>query len=84
MIICLFAAEYSKCLKSLLQNDDNLENPNYLSSLDKISKFFELLYCEFILTLDGIQGEISYYYKLFLHVIYELESAVHYIKDVFL
>jgi hypothetical protein len=28
------------------------------------------------------QGEISYYLKLFLHVIYELESAIHYIKDV--
>lgn len=29
-----------------------------------------------------MQGEISYYYKLFLHVIYEMESAVHYLKDV--
>ena len=47
----------------------------------KINHFFELLYHEFILSLDQLQGEISYYYKLFLHVIYEIESFVHYMKD---
>jgi hypothetical protein len=41
-----------------------------------------LLYHEFILSLDQLQGEISYYYKLFLHVLYEIESFVHFIKDV--
>ena len=29
-----------------------------------------------------MQGEISYYYKLFLHVLYEIETFVHYLKDV--
>ena len=41
-----------------------------------------MLYHEFILSLDQLQGEISYYYKLFLHVLYEIESFVHFIKDV--
>lgn len=54
MLICLFVAEYSKGLKSLLTNDDNLDNKQYLASLDKINKFFELLYSEFILSLDGM------------------------------
>lgn len=34
-----------------------------------------------MLNLDEKQGEISYYFKLFLHVIYELESTVHYLRD---
>jgi hypothetical protein len=33
--------------------------------------------------LDSIQGEISYFYKLFLHVLYEMESAVHFLKEAF-
>lgn len=53
-----------------------------MNSLNKINHFFELLYHEFILSLDQLQGEISYYYKLFLHVLYEIESFVHFIKDV--
>jgi len=48
-----------------------------------VNHFFELLYQEFILSLDHLQGEISYYYKLFLHVLYEVESFVHYLKDAF-
>ncbi len=50
-------------------------------SLEKIDHLFKLLYHEFMLNLDEKQGEISYYFKLFLHVIYEIESAVHYMKD---
>ncbi len=46
-----------------------------------MNHFFELLYHEFILSLDQLQGEISYYYKLFLHVLYEIETFVHFIKD---
>ena len=49
--------------------------------MTKVNHFFELLYHEFILSLDQLQGEISYYYKLFLHVIYEIESFVHFMKD---
>ena len=29
-----------------------------------------------------MKGEIAYYYKLFLHVVYEMESAVHFLKDI--
>jgi hypothetical protein len=58
-----------------------MENSGYLTSLGKVNHFFELLYHEFILSLDQLQGEISYYYKLFLHVLYEIETFVHFIKD---
>ena len=34
--------------------------------------------------MERQQGEISYYYKLFLHIVYEIESAIYYLKDVFL
>lgn len=81
-LIALFVSEYSKGVKKFLTSEDNLENAEYLSSLNKINHFFELLYHEFILSLDQLQGEISYYYKLFLHVLYEIESFVHFIKDV--
>jgi hypothetical protein len=80
-LIALFVAEYSKGLKKLLTSEDNLDNQGYSESLTKINHFFELLYHEFILSLDQLQGEISYYYKLFLHVIYEIESFVHFMKD---
>mmetsp|Transcript_25760 Transcript_25760/g.25047 ORF Transcript_25760/g.25047 Transcript_25760/m.25047 type:complete len:83 (+) Transcript_25760:753-1001(+) len=36
-----------------------------------------------MLNLDEKQGEISYYFKLFLHVIYELEASVHFLKGEF-
>jgi hypothetical protein len=80
-LIALFLAEYSRGMKKFLTSDDNLENLEFLNSLSKVHHYFELLYHEFILSLDQLQGEISYYYKLFLHVLYEIESFVHYIKD---
>lgn len=80
-LIALFIAEYSAGLKKFLTSEDNLDNQGFLDSLTKVNHFFELLYHEFILSLDQLQGEISYYYKLFLHVIYEIESFVHFMKD---
>ena len=54
MLIAIFVGEYYKALQSLLRNDDTFDNPEYLGSLNKINKFFGLLYSEFILSLDGI------------------------------
>ena len=54
MLIGIFVGEYYKALQSLLKNDDTFDNSDYLQSLDKINKFFALLYSEFILSLDGI------------------------------
>ena len=51
--------------------------------MNNISNFFSLLYSELIISLKDIQGEISYYFKLFLHVVYELDSTVRFLKDVF-
>jgi trehalose/maltose hydrolase-like predicted phosphorylase len=31
-----------------------------------------------------MQGETSFYYKLFLHVLYEIESTIYFFKDVVL
>ena len=41
-----------------------------------------LLYHDFILCLS-VQRETSYNLKLFLHVIYEIDSSIHYLKDIF-
>lgn len=82
-LIAIFVGEYSKALRYYLQSDDTCDNPEYIRSMRRIDMFFKLLYHEFMINLDEQQGEIQYYYKLFLHVIYELESTVHYLKDIF-
>ena len=46
--------------------------------------FIEFLYFEFIRNLQGLQGDSASLYKLFLHVLYEIESAIYFIKDMFL
>jgi hypothetical protein len=51
-LIALFLSEFSTGMKKFLTSEDNLENPDYLSSLTKVNHFFELLYHEFILSLD--------------------------------
>ena len=56
----------------------------YLDSLSKIKKVIEHLYFELKGNLEKQQGEITYYYKLFLHIVYEIETAIYYLKDVFL
>lgn len=56
----------------------------YLDSLSKIKKVIEHLYFELKGNLEKQQGEITYYYKLFLHIVYEIETAIFYLKDVFL
>jgi hypothetical protein len=53
-----------------------------MDSLSKVRKLLDHLYFEFCLNLEQ-QGEITYYYKLFLHVLYEVESAIYYLRDVF-
>jgi hypothetical protein len=36
-----------------------------------------------IFTLEAQQGESRVFYKLFLHVLYEIETAVYFFKDLF-
>jgi hypothetical protein len=55
----------------------------YNDSLCKVKKTIDLLYHEFIMHLEE-KGEITHQYKLFLHVLYEVESAIVFFKDVFL
>ena len=53
-----------------------------MKSLCKVRKLLDHLYFELMLNLEQ-QGEITYYYKLFLHVLYEVESSIYYLRDVF-
>jgi len=70
----------------LKSNDQQISDPNfdrYMESLHKVKRFIEFLYFEFIFTLEAQQGESQSYYKLFMHVLYEIESTLYFIKDVF-
>ena len=85
MLLCLVFAEYQKGLNELLKNDDTIENKKYQESLKKIQYFFRLLYHDFMLNLtEKKESSSSYNLKLFLHVIYEIDSAMHYMKDILL
>ena len=85
MLLCLVFAEYQKGLNELLKNDDTIENKKYQESLKKIQYFFRLLYHDFMLNLtEEKESSSSYNLKLFLHVIYEIDSAMHYMKDILL
>ncbi len=53
-LIALFLSELTSGIKKFLTSDDNMDNRGYLTSLDKINHFFELLYHEFILSLDQL------------------------------
>ena len=81
MILCLIFAEYSKGLNDLLKSDDTIESNKYMESLRKIDHLLKLLYHNFMLNLA--EKEDSFNLKLFLHVVYEIDSAVHYLKDIF-
>ena len=85
MLLCLVFAEYQKGLNELLKNDDTIDNKKYQESLKKIQYFFRLLYHDFMLNLtEEKESSSSYNLKLFLHVIYEIDSAMHYMKDILL
>ena len=88
MVLGLIFAEYYKGISSFLRIDEFSEHDHnyaaYQESLKRIKSVLEHLYYEFKGNLERQQGEISYYYKLFLHVVYEIESAIYYLKDVFL
>jgi len=54
-----------------------------MCSLKKIRDILDHLYFEFKSNLEIQQGEVTYYLKLFLHILYEIESAIYFLKDVF-
>jgi hypothetical protein len=53
-LIALFLAEYSRGLKKFISSEDNFDNQDYHASLRNIKHYFELLYQEFILSLDHL------------------------------
>ena len=72
----------------MLHSDDLHSNDpsfnSYEQSLVKMKAFLDFLYFEFIKKIEVMQVETSFYYKLFLHVLYEIESTIYFFKDVVL
>ena len=62
--------------------EEDVHYRRYLQSLRNIKALLNYLYFVFIQNLDVQQGETTHYYKLFLHVTYEVESAVYFLKDM--
>ena len=87
-ILALLFAEYFIGIQHLLHSDDlNSNDPSFNSyeqSLVKMKAFLDFLYFEFIKKIEVMQVETSFYYKLFLHVLYEIESTIYFFKDVVL
>ena len=79
-------AEYYNGLQNFLKLDEfSEEDPHFKAftrSLQKIKNILDHLYFEIKGNLERQQGEITYYYKLFLHILYEIESAIYFLKDV--
>ena len=86
IMLAFVFAEYHQGLRALLRCNemcaDDASFSKYLESLDNIKLIINYMYLVFIQNLDSKQGEITYYYKLFLHVVYEVESAVIFLKDI--
>lgn len=55
-----------------------------MTSLNKVKQLIDFLYFEFVFNLKALQGESAALYKLFMHVLYEIESAIYFIKDIFM
>ncbi|MBM3455301.1 MAG: hypothetical protein FJX80_09165 [Bacteroidetes bacterium] len=52
--------------------------------LNRVKQLIEFLYFEFVFNLEALQGESATQYKLFMHILYEIESAVYFTKDLFI
>jgi hypothetical protein len=85
-MIAFIFAEYHLGLKSLLRCEEMVDEDKnfkrYLQALKNIRILLNYLYFVFIQNLDVQQGDTTHYYKLFLHVMYEVESAIYFLKDM--
>jgi hypothetical protein len=66
----------------MLKNNDTIDNKKYNESFVKMQHLLKMLYHNFMLDLTE-EKETSYDIKLFLHVIYEIDCSMRYIKDIF-
>jgi len=55
----------------------------YLQSIYKVKALIDYMYFELIYTLETQQGGCEMTYKLFLHVLYEIETAMYFLNDLF-
>ena len=54
-----------------------------MSSLIKVKELINFLYGWYFKNLQTSRDESAALKKLFMHVLYELEHAIHFIKDMF-
>ena len=87
MILALIFGEYYKATRELLQCEEfsprDAHYAAYMQQLGVLKRFLGCLYFELIFTYEVQQGETAFFYKLFLHVLYEIESLLHFLRDVF-
>lgn len=82
MILCLLFAELYKGLQSMLKSDDTIEDKEFKLSLRKIEHLMRLLYANYMLYIaDDQQVEVGNDLRLFLHVVYEIDTSIRFIKD---
>ena len=55
-----------------------------MNRLNNVKQLIESLYFEFVFNLEALYGESASQYKLFMHILYEIESAIYFSKDLFI
>jgi len=82
-LVAVFVAEFYNGLRQLIQSEVGLQDAGFQLSLKRIGHYLNLVYNEIMIHLSGSQGEIAYFFKLFMHSLYELEQALELFKQVF-
>ena len=84
MILCFLFAELYKGLQYMLKSENTVEDKDFKLSLKKIEHLMRLLYANYMLYIaDDQQVEVGNDLRLFLHVIYEIDTSIRFIKDCF-
>lgn len=66
----------------MLKSDDTIEDKEFKISLRKIEHLMRLLYANYMLYIaDDQQVEVGNDLRLFLHVVYEIDTSIRFIKD---
>lgn len=82
MLLCLIFTELYKGMQAFLRSDEMWQSIGYQSAMTKVQHILKLLYHNFMLYLND-DNEARADIKLYLHVCYEIDASVHYLKDLF-
>ena len=74
-LIALILTEIYKVYKQYL-NSTNLTVQNFKTMIEPLRTFLFQVYKSIMLPLTYSEGEIAYFFKLYLHVIYEIEVVI--------